>query len=228
MLAVVVPAHNEQAHIGACLESIRVAASCPRLNGEPVLVLAVLDACSDETTTIAHALGATVVTISARNVGIARATGASHALDRNARWLAFTDADSVVGPQWLSSQLELCSDAVCGTIEVQNWSGYHDRIREQHVATYADVDGHRHIHGANLGVSAEAYRRSGGFPPIVSKEDVALVRALQHHGASIAWSAVPRVVTSARRCYRAPGGFGETLARVDRLLGLQGAGGACD
>ena len=55
----------------------------------------------------------------------------------------------------------------------------------------------------------------GGFAPLASSEDVALVQALEDVGASIAWSAAPRVVTSARRQFRAPGGFGATLARVE-------------
>lgn len=215
MLGVIVPAHDEEDHIGACLASIRVAARCPRLNGEPVLIVVALDACSDRTGRIARRSGAEVVSVAARNVGIARARGARHALDAGARWLAFTDADSLVGPEWLAAQLALRSDAVCGTIEVRDWGEYGERLREQHARTYTDADGHRHIHGANLGVAAQAYRRVGGFQPLVSSEDVALVEALRVKGASIAWSAAPRVVTSARRRYRAPGGFGETLTRVD-------------
>lgn len=77
-----------------------------------------------------------------------------------------------------------------------------------------DADGHRHIYGANLGVSADAYQRAGGFKLLASIEDVALVQALQASGASIAWSAAPRVLTSARRSFHAPDGFGATLQRV--------------
>lgn len=227
MLAVVVPAHDEQAHIGACLASVQIAARCPRLNGERVLIVVALDACSDQTGRIARDCGASVVSIESRNVGMARASGARHALDAGARWLAFTDADSVVGPEWLSAQLAQRSDAVCGTIEVRDWGDWgesSERLRTQHARTYTDADGHRHIHGANLGVAAPAYRNVGGFQPLVSSEDVALVEALSSAGASIAWSAAPRVVTSARRSYRAPGGFGELLARVERELALSGGG----
>ncbi len=228
MLGVVVPAHDEQDHVGACLASLRQAANSPRLAGEPVLIVVVLDACTDATGEIARGWGATVVSVDARNVGIARAQGARHALDAGARWLAFTDADSVVGPEWLSAQLEQRTDAVCGTIEVRDWGDYSEQMRRQHVATYTDADGHRHIHGANLGVAALAYRDVGGFQPMVSSEDVALVEALREHGASIAWSAAPRVVTSARRHYRAPGGFGETLARVERQIASRGELGAAE
>ncbi len=221
MLGVVVPAHNEEDHIDACLASLYEAARCPQLGGEEVVVVVALDNCSDQTERIARGWGAAVVNVQARNVGVARAGGARRALDRGARWLAFTDADSVVAPDWLSTQLRQGSDAVCGTIEVRDWGDYDARLRQQHIETYIDADGHRHIHGANLGMTAAAYQKAGGFKPLVSSEDVALVDALRDSGASIAWSAAPRVVTSARRSYRAPGGFGETLARVDRELSLQ-------
>jgi glycosyltransferase involved in cell wall biosynthesis len=218
MLGVVIPAHDEEQHIGACVFSVQEAARSRSLNGEPVVIVVVADACSDDTVRIATAAGATVISIDARNVGIARARGACHAMCAGARWLAFTDADSIVGPEWLAAQLAQGSDAVCGTIEVTDWGDYSEQIRLQHLETYSDVDGHRHVHGANLGVTSVAYRNVGGFPPISSSEDVALVDALRDHGALIAWSAAPRVVTSARRRYRAPGGFGETLARLELSL----------
>lgn len=82
--------------------------------------------------------------------------------------------------------------------------------------TYTDADDHRHIHGANLGLSAAAYHMAGGFPALACSEDVALVESLLEAGVSIAWSAAPRVVTSARIHARAIGGFADTLAEVVR------------
>ena len=214
MIGVVVPAHDEEAHIAACLQSLTVAARCPRLGGEEVRVVVVLDSCTDATADIARSFGATLLAVQAKNVGLARAQGAELALAEGARWLAFTDADSVVGPEWISEQLALGSDAVCGTIEVRDWGAYGQRMRRHFENTYTDADGHRHVHGANLGVSATAYRGVGGFRALASSEDVALVDALRASGASIAWSAAPRVVTSARQHFRAPEGFGATLQRV--------------
>lgn len=215
MIAVIVPVHNEEAVLTECLRSIREASRRRRLDGEAVLRVVVLDACTDGSADIARAYGTHLLRLQACNVGAARALGAQWAIDRGARWLAFTDADSVVAPDWLSAQLALSSDAVCGTVAVSNWGDYGERMRRHYDATYTDADGHQHIHGANLGVSAVAYRRAGGFQPLISSEDVALVRALQAHGATIAWSAAPRVTTSARRLYKAPQGFGATLQRID-------------
>ena len=214
MIGIVIPAHNEAAYIGATLSAVRLAATHADLGGEPVCTVVVLDSCSDDTAAIARQHGVCTLDVCARNVGRARAAGAQWLLDEGARWLAFTDADTIVSPQWLVHQLALGADAVCGSIGIDDWSPHaeHDALIRTHFArTYTDADGHRHIHGANLGVSAEAYRRVGGFAPLACSEDVALVAALEQAGARIAWSAAPRVATSARKDARARGGFGDAL-----------------
>ena len=216
VIAAIVPAHNEEDHLAACLQSLQRAACCADLLGEPITVVVVLDSCSDASEAIARRCGADVLTIQARNVGAARALGAQRAIELGARWLAFTDADSVVDPGWLAAQLAQRSDAVCGSVAVTDWGSYGEAMRKHYDATYTDADGHHHIHGANLGVSTDAYLAAGGFRRLESSEDVALVEVLEAQGALIAWSASPRVVTSARRIFRAPLGFGATLLRVER------------
>lgn len=225
MLGIVIPAHNEEATIATCVASAVLAARHPALREEPVEIIVALDSCSDATGILAARAGAATVSVRARNVGVARAVGAEAALARGARWLAFTDADTRVAPDWLVEQLALEADAVCGTVGVSDWSphGEHAGLLHAHfLETYTDLDGHRHIHGANLGVSAQAYRRVGGFRHLACSEDVAFVNALEASGARIAWSARPRVDTSARRDARASGGFADALmgAVLDRLSGV--------
>lgn len=220
MIAVIVPAHNEEDHIAACLRSLTAASACPDLAGERVLLIVVLDDCSDATQDIAAGLGVRTVVCQARNVGAARAIGAQLALAAGARWLAFTDADSEVAPNWIAQQLCQQADAVCGTVQVRDWGAHGDGVREQFDALYQDCDGHRHIHGANLGVTAQAYREVGGFEPLVTGEDVALVHRLQERGLSIAWTATTRVTTSARKQFRAPAGFGATLLQLGGALAV--------
>jgi glycosyltransferase involved in cell wall biosynthesis len=214
MIGIIVPVHNEEQLLPGCLDALREAAADPALGGEPVLIVVVLDHCSDGSADVAMARGATVLTLGMRNVGAARAAGAEHALAHGARWLAFTDADTIVGATWLGAQLALASDAVCGTVAVDDWGVYGEPMREHFSRTYTDADGHRHIHGANLGVSAHAYRRVGGFLPLALGEDVALVGALLAEGLSVCFSAAPRVITSSRTDFRAAGGFGATLEAV--------------
>lgn len=219
MIGVVVPAHNEQACLGACLAAIVQAAAHPSLLAEPVRIVVVLDDCTDGSEAVARGHPVGVLQVRARNVGAARAAGARLLVQAGARWLAFTDADTLVSPGWLAAQLAQRTQAVCGSVEVHDWSPHGDQgelLRLRFQARYADADGHRHIHGANLGVCAEAYRQVGGFEPLACSEDVALIEALQRSGASIVWSAAPRVVTSARTDARARGGFGDTLLGLAR------------
>lgn len=229
MIGVVIPAHDEAAHIGAALAAVQRAAADAALSGEAVQIVVVADACSDDTAALAAAQGAATLVLDTRNVGAARAAGADWLLARGARWLAFTDADSTVADDWLSTQLALCSEAVCGCVWVRDWSAHGLQaaaLARAFAAQYWPVDGHRHIHGANLGVSAHAYRAAGGFAPLASSEDVALVRALEAAGVAIAYSVAPRVWTSARLDYRAPRGFGDAMRRLSEGLlpsGLQPA-----
>jgi glycosyltransferase involved in cell wall biosynthesis len=220
MIGIVIPAHNEECVIHDCLCAATGAALHPGLHGEAVEILVVLDSCTDTTGAIAAKSGVRTLRTAARNVGVARAMGAEELLARGARWLAFTDADTLVSPSWLVDQLALDADAVCGCVAVDDWSphGKHAELLRAHFReTYSDCDGHRHIHGANLGVCAEAYRRAGGFRQLACSEDEALIRALEESGARIAWSAVPRVVTSARRDARAKGGFADALLHAIAL-----------
>lgn len=217
-IGVVIPAHDEAALIVACLRSVDRAAAYMKAVGVDVTIHVVCDACSDGTATHVLARGIQPLMANLRNVGAARAIGATAALAAGAEWLAFTDADTEVSATWLLDQIALRADAVCGTIDVANWGTYGARMHEHFGLTYRDVDGHRHIHGANFGISAAAYRATGGFKSLASHEDVALVQALIGGCFNIAWSAVPRVTTSARADYRAPGGFGATLERVGAAL----------
>ncbi len=216
-VGVVVPAHNEERLIGNCLASIARAAKVARL---PVHVVVVCDACTDNTADVVESFGHRARRCDARNVGVARSIGAEAMLDLGVDWLAFTDADTVVCSRWLSEQLALDSDVVCGTVGVEDWDVYGEAMRRHFERTYRDEDGHRHIHGANLGMSARAYRNAGGFAALANSEDVALVAALEASGARIAWSASPRVVTSARTDFRATAGFGATLASVAGVAGF--------
>ncbi len=218
MIGVLIPVHDEEDCLADCLESVLRAAAHAGLGGEPVAIVVALDACSDGSGRIAAGYPVATLQIDARNVGMARAAAAVALLDAGADWLACTDADTVVSDDWLYQQVKLRdesgADAVCGTISVLDWTPHLARLQvllQRFHAVYNDADDHRHIHGANFGVSALAYRRAGGFQAVACSEDVALEEALRASGARIAWSAAPRVVTSARIASKARGGFGDTL-----------------
>ncbi len=210
MIGICIPAHNEEELMGACLASVATASLHPDLGAEEVKVVVVLDSCSDGSAAIARQWPFVTLQVNARNVGRAGAAGARHLLQHQARWLAFTDADTRVAPDWLAVQLSLGADVVCGTVGVDSWAAHGadaQAARLRFESGYQDHDGHRHVHGANLGLSAHCYQQAGGFDAMECGEDQALVDRLAALGAQIAWSALPRVLTSGRPFSRVEHGF---------------------
>ncbi|MEK1942706.1 MAG: glycosyltransferase [Pseudomonas sp.] len=214
MIGVIIPVHNEEALLGDCLMAVQRAAAHCALDGETVHILVVLDSCTDASAQIALAHGVATIAVDARNVGEARARGVRLLIDQGARWLACTDADSQVAEDWLVAQLSLETDVVCGTVQIGDWGDIPDSVQAQYSGRYHNGDGHRHIHGANLGFSANAYVRAGGFKPLTVDEDVELVASFQRSGATIAWSSSPQVTTSARLEVRVEGGFAAYLRNL--------------
>ena len=215
MIGVVIPVHNEEALLGDCLQSVRQAAADPLLDAEPVEVVVVLDACIDRSAALAIRHKAQIVSLNARCVGAARALGASWALDYGARWIAFTDADTIVPPNWLSVQLELYADATCGEVRIDDWSGHPRGVRERFLDSYR-AEAH-HIHGANLGISAPAYYATGGFPALRSGEDVAVISNLLKRRSDVRWKGPPPVTTSARWQTTIEGGFAAHLGELREM-----------
>ena len=75
---------------------------------------------------------------------------------------------------------------------------------------------HEHIHGANMGFSARAYWRVGGFRTLPSGEDVDLVARFEAAGYCIHRDTELSVITSARTQARAPHGFADRLSQLGR------------
>lgn len=227
MIGVVIPVHNEAALLGECLESIARAARDPGLHDEPVEIVAVLDACTDRSAAIAVRRRAQIVSLDARCVGAARALGASFAIDSGARWIAFTDADCVVPEHWLSAQLAADADVTCGPVRIEDWSAHPFGMQERFVQLYGRA-GAFHVHGANLGISAAAYRRTGGFPRLRKGEAEVLVASVARLGGRVAWDGSPAVTTSARWESTVEGGFASLLSdlRGTCLAELSGASAA--
>ena len=215
---VVVPAHNEEALLPACLAALRRAARAVRI---PVHLVVVADTCTDRTAAVARACGAEVISLGARNVGAARAAGMAGVLrlaagrDPARIWLATTDADTVVPPGWLRRQLGYADrgwDVVLGTVTVADWDGHPPCVPAAFEALYDYGAGpHPHVHGANLGIRASAYLAAGGFRPLRTAEDHALLAAAAEAGCPVVQAGDITVRTSGRRQARAPRGFSYLL-----------------
>ena len=217
----VIPAHNEAARLRRCVRSVLAAAA--EVPGQVVTVV-VLDACTDGSAQIVRRFGSTVhaLSIDARNVGAARAAGFAYARDMLAAnvagrcWYATTDADSCVDSDWLVRQMAAGADMVLGVVRIGNWRHIPTSVARRYMRRYRfrpdeDSPAHGHIHGANMGFSAEAYWEVGGFAALSSGEDVDLVDGFTRRGYRVRYDSALSVVTSARPDGRAPNGFAAHL-----------------
>ena len=223
-VCVLIPACNEQELLPRCLRSVlRACSSLPEVVTAEIVVA--VDRSCDGTARLAKRLlrgRGRVVELDAGCVGMARAAAASAALNSRKSelhrcWLANTDADCVVPADWLLDQLALANagvEAVTGIIEVDHFnehdSGVERRFRESYVI---HEDGtHPHVHGANLGVRADAYLRAGGWKQLTTAEDHDLWNRLGALRCQRMTMGRLKVMTSGRRVGRAPRGFAEALA----------------
>jgi glycosyltransferase involved in cell wall biosynthesis len=211
-VAVVVPAHDEQDLLPACLAALTAAAA--RIAPVPVEVIVVADACTDGTAGLAAAAGVEVLTIGARSVGHARAAGMTHALRHgpDGLWLATTDADTRVPGGWLDWHLRYARSGaalLAGTVEVDDWLAWPLALPDRYETRYRRTAAH--VHGANLGVDAHAYLAAGGFPAVPYDEDRELVARVRATGGRVVTDTRCPVRTSARADGRAPLGFAAYL-----------------
>ncbi|WP_087131932.1 glycosyltransferase [Microbacterium esteraromaticum] len=218
-IAVVIPVHDEEALLGACLSSVCDAAEAARAAVSDVVVHVVLDACTDASTQIAAEFPVAVHTVDACSVGVARGAGVQAALRQLARvpadrlWLAHTDADSAVPRHWLTHQVALANDGadvVVGTVR-PDFRDLSDAQIAAWRARYTPGVANGHVHGANLGTRASSLIAVGGFPPIPAHEDVRLVEEMRRGGAKIVASDDAWVLTSGRQYGRATGGYADYL-----------------
>ena len=145
-----------------------------------------------------------------------------------------TDADTLVAANWVAANLREIAhgaEVVGGAIHLLpadyealepgiRTAYERDRRYQELVAeleSVLDPDPHdtwpRHLQhfGASLACTCEAYRRSGGLPPVKPLEDVAFIDALRRVGARIRHSPEVSIATSARLNGRAEVGLSGQL-----------------
>jgi glycosyltransferase involved in cell wall biosynthesis len=230
-IGVIIPAHDEETLIGQCLNAMYH--SRDRLREEiadpPIVqIVVVLDACTDDSAGVASTYRDTaIISVSHRSVGAARAAGARHMLgqptvETSRMWLANTDADSEVPLDWLSVMCRMADDGADVVLGNAIPQPRHLSPVLEHAwfARHQLGDGHRHVHGANIGIRADAYLSLGGWTSMTTGEDITLAaRADAAHLQVLRTGMIP-VRTSARTTGRAPHGFGEYLRRLslDRTM----------
>ena len=187
---VVIPAHNDGAALPACLRAVLTAALCAPL---PVTIVVVLDSCDDDSALLAGQYGPDVhfISVEVDNDGVARAVG-------------FGYARSLLG-----------DDTKCWYSTTDADSRVDPGWLIHQLGLGADVVG-----GANMGFSATAYWRVGGFRALSSGEDADLLARFEAAGYCIHRDTDLSVIPSTRTRARAPLGF----AHHPMLLGRSAAG----
>jgi glycosyltransferase involved in cell wall biosynthesis len=226
-VGIVVPARDEAELVGRCVASI-LRAALPA--GVERWIVVVADGCADQTAPLAaRALDRSgeIVSLDARRVGAARRAGAQAAVTRfrgagramDRVWLLSTDADSTVPHGWIDTyveQAEAGAVAVAGSVSVEGFDEHPPGVERAYRDQYAArADGsHSHVHGANLGVRADAYLDVGGWHRLATGEDHDLWRRLRARDHPLLSTIEAPVLTSGRRLGRAPEGFAGLLGRL--------------
>lgn len=232
---VVVPARNEEARIGRCLEAL---AGQVEVDRDAYEVIVVLDGCDDATAEIVEAArdrfaatGLHVISGPRRGAGAARAAGMDvgcarlESLGRHDGLLASTDADSRVSADWIARQLEAIADgaeAIGGEVHLDPAEAAAlpegvlarreaDLVVRTRAAAARGPAEHAHFSGASLGVTPRAYRRAGGMAWMSALEDQELEDRLAGAGVAIHRLRPVSVVTAARTGGRAERGLARDL-----------------
>lgn len=214
-IGIVIPAYNEEASILSCLTAIQAAIEQLSSSIE-VLLLVVLDSCTDQTLSYIQQREVNYLITEMQCVGLARDLGIRHLIAQGVQWIACTDADSKVEPDWLQQQLNhQPADMICGIVVIDEWSHLSAHTKQKYLNLYQDQMDHQHIHGANLSFSAQAYMAVGGFAALRCHEDVELVNKFQVASYNLIWSNQVRVITSSRLEARACEGFASFLNNLE-------------
>lgn len=213
-VVVAVPARDEEALLPACLDAIAraVAEVTP---GIRTAVVVGADRCTDGTVALARSRDGVIVDADDHG-GVGRARTA--AVDAGLRalalppasvWIANTDADTVVPPHWIAGQLRHAAAGAVLTVGTvrPTMDDLTPAQRCAWIAGHPAGVANGHVHGANLGVRADAYLAVGGFGAGTLHEDVDLVRRLTASGRPALAVADIEVLTSGRRDNRVDGGY---------------------
>ena len=169
-IGVVVPAHDEETLLPACLVALRRAAGPVSI---PVHVIVVADACTDRTRHRAglrrrgdqHPRSQRRRRPRRRDDRAAAARRRAH--DPAATWLATTDADTRRAAALAAAAARIRRRGLGrgprAPSSVTDWDGYPPHVPDVFEQRYAFGPGpHPHVHGANLGIRASAYLAPAG------------------------------------------------------------------
>jgi glycosyltransferase involved in cell wall biosynthesis len=205
----VIPCYNEEQFLPYCLASIG------KQTAGNFEVVVVDNNCTDGTRDIAASFGAKVVPCPEQGISAARNAGARFA---SGSLLAFLDADSTVGCDWLLSARSRLArrrlDAVYGRNVFSARTPLHGaaynvfNLLFSATAVTVNLFGRCMLAGNNLLIKKSTLDAAGGWPPFIA-EDIHLAKSLRRHGAKVGFVGTMRARYSPRRFEKA--GYFRTL-----------------
>ena len=198
VVSIIIPAHDEEALLGATLDALAAALAGLDVPGEIVVVD---DASTDRTAEIARRAGARVVAVDVRPIAAARNAGARAA---RGSLLVFVDADTIVPPAVLRGAVDAMRAGAVGggagavadaasppsVVRITRWALWIMRI-----AKWAA--------GCFLFARRDAFERAGGFDErYFASEEIHMSRALKKHGRFVILREA--VITSGRKAHMFP------------------------
>jgi glycosyltransferase involved in cell wall biosynthesis len=193
VVSIIIPAHDEEALLGATLAALRTAIETLDV---PVEIVVVDDASTDRTAEIARAAGAQVVGVTLRHIAAARNAGARAA---RGELLIFVDADTIVPAAVLRGALAAMYGGAAGggapavaDADSPPWVGTAMRavVGFMRIVKWAA--------GCFVFARRDAFERAGGFDErYFASEEIHFSRALKKHGRFVVLE--DAVITSGRK-----------------------------
>lgn len=242
-VVIAIPARDEEERIGACLGALadQIGAAADHIvlliNNTTDRTAALARGVQFGPETTLHVLERSLPPHQS-NAGFARRLAMEEAakLAGPCGVLLTTDADGRADSDWLAANLAALAegaDAVAGWVDLDpaEWSNIPMALHEadarecaydtvcNEIEAWLDPCPHdplpRHTQesGASIAVTAEAFARVGGIPPVVCGEDRAFLAALKKGDARIRHTLACHVVVSGRTEGRAAGGMADTIRR---------------
>lgn len=211
-ISVVIPTKNEEAYIEACLSAILAQTR------KPDEVIVVDNGSTDRTSEIAIRMGAKVINCPTPGVAVARQAGLEAA---SGDWVATTDADSRPGRDWLELLESRMQNAVAvyGPMRMFGLPRWQEELTELGYGVFLKLMAllrRPNMGGANMAFRRDLGLQVGGYPRVLTSEDVYLGLALKKHGA-IRYVPGALVLTSARRVKK--GWIRFFLAQLKNMFG---------
>ena len=175
-VSVIVPAHNEEGYIRRTIDSYANQST-------PHELIVVANGCTDDTTNVAHDLGAKVIELenpsipAAKNAGVKQAEG---------DYLIFNDADTIAAPNYVESVVETLNESVgygAARAKAENWKP--STLTYIAMLNFGSVI-LREACG-NMFVKRDHFEDVNGFDETLLRgEDTALSITLREHGSKFA------------------------------------------